>query len=741
MKKSYFSLLFFILIAGNIFSQEKSYEDEELDSIVGLSWELWQQYKYKECIEQSMYLIFESEKTNNYYYSYQGHTLLGYSYEDLQDTIRALKHYNYVLEFAEKMGNDTLVLNSYNNLGNIYSENKNTVQKGIDYYNKIINLAKEKGIVEEILTPTINIAWTYLDNKEYDQAWKYLEEAVNSYSVIKAEDKDNSTTAQLDVLLGRYYIGVGQTPKAKQYFESAIKIVERDSLFLIGVDVYEHYSKLLYSQGDFKKAYDTRAKYDKFKSKIFQKERLEQIQVASAKFDVGEYQRDLEVARKEQLYKDGLIEKSQERMYVMIIASIVLIVIIILVYRINLSRRTLINELSEKNLELIAAKEEAERLTILKTKFFSTISHELRTPLYGVIGLTSILMDDESLKKHEEDLKSLKFSADYLLALINDVLQMNKMESNLLDLEPMPFNLNELMQSIVKSFEFTRLQNKNTIHLELCQEANSNLIGDKVRLSQVLMNLVGNAMKFTERGDIWIKTKLMEATEKTSKIYFEIKDSGTGISKNNQELIFEEFSQLKSDNYNYQGTGLGLPIVKKLLGLFNSNINLKSKEGEGSEFSFTIEFENADMAKTDISTTLQNEDIDLDSILYRGSKRILVVDDNRINQVVTRRILEQQQFVVDICDNGLDAIEKVKQHNYELVLMDVNMPGISGLEATQRIRQYNQQIPIIALTAMEVDEIREEIYKSGLNDIIVKPYDTARFYQVIYKNLPTEILS
>ena len=267
------------------------------------------------------------------------------------------------------------------------------------------------------------------------------------------------------------------------------------------------------------------------------------------------------------------------------------------------------------------------------------------------------------------------------------------------------------------------------------------MVGDKVRLSQILMNLVGNAMKFTERGDIWIKTKLIESSENTSKIYFEIKDNGSGISKNNQELIFEEFSQLQSSNYNYQGTGLGLPIVKKLLLLFNSEINLVSKEGGGSTFSFTIEFKNGELSKEDFIQNLQDHDLSVESIMSSGEKRILVVDDNRINQVVTKRILEQQQFVVDLCDNGVDAIERVRNNHFELVLMDVNMPGISGLEATKRIREFNKDIPIIALTAMEIDEIREEIHKSGLNDIIVKPYDTARFYQVIFKNLPSSILN
>ncbi len=737
MKKNYFFLLFFVLIVGNLFSQEKSYEDKFLDSLYTVSSNFLDSYNYKEAIEHSMDLVKESKLKQNNYYSYRAHTLLGYSYEDLNDTIRALKHYRYVLDYAQKLNDVSFLLSSYNNLGNIYSENKKSVQKGIDYYHKIIDLALEKEMPEELIIPTLNIAWTYIDNQDYENAWIYLSKGLELFS----NSTDSAHLSQLNFLAGRYYMAKNNLVKAKEYFEKSAAVVDEKSLVLIGGDVYYEYSKLLLKEGQFVEAYNALEKSKEYNDKIFQKEKLEQIQIASAKFDVGEYQRDLEIARKEQLYKDGLIEKSQERMYVLIIASIMLIVIVILVYRINLSRRNLINELSEKNNELVAAKEEAERLTMLKTKFFSTISHELRTPLYGVIGLTSILMDDESLSKHEEDLKSLKFSADYLLALINDVLQMNKMESNLLDLEPMPFNLNELMRSIVKSFEFTRLQNKNSIHLELCKDANTNLVGDKVRLSQILMNLVGNAMKFTERGDIWIKTRLIESSEKRSKIYFEIKDNGSGISKHNQELIFEEFSQLQSSNYNYQGTGLGLPIVKKLLVLFNSEINLVSEEGEGSTFSFTIEFDNGEQSKEELVQKLLDQELSLESLMSSGEKRILVVDDNRINQVVTKRILEQQQFVVDICDNGIDAIERVKHHSFELILMDVNMPGISGLEATRKIREFNKHIPVIALTAMEIDEIREEIYESGLNDIIVKPYDTARFYQVIFKNLPSQILS
>jgi len=735
LKKNYFLLLLFAFVTGNMVSQVDSYENKFLDSLDVISTNSLNSYNYKEAIETAMDLVEEANKRNNNYYSFQGHRILGFSYEDLNDTVRALKHYNYVLEYAEQLDDVSYLLSAYNNLGNIYSENPKTIQKGIDYYHKIIDIALDKDLKDEMFIPTINIAWTYLDNEKFDKAWIYLEKGLELFS----DSENASHLSQLDYLAGRYYMAKPDLLLSKEYFEKAVAIVECDSLISLGGIIYEEYAKLLEVEGNYENAYLAIKKSKEYNDKIFQKEKLEQIQIASAKFDVGEYQRDLEIARKEQLNKDELIEKSQERMYVMIFSFIILIIIIVYIYKINLSRKTLIQELSEKNVELVEAKVEAERLTSLKTKFFSTISHELRTPLYGVIGLTSILLEDKSLSKHEEDLKSLKFSADYLLALINDVLQMNKMESNLLDLENVAFNINDLMRSIVKSFEFTRLQNKNTIHLELGENANTNLIGDKVRLSQVLMNLVGNAMKFTERGDIWIKTQLVETSETSSKFYFEIKDNGSGISKQNGKIIFEEFSQLQSSNYNYQGTGLGLPIVKKLLFLFNSEIKLDSKEGLGSTFSFEIDFKNGDLSKSDVSN--EKQELDIESIMASGEKRILVVDDNRINQVVTRKILEQQQFVVELCDNGIDAIELVKNQEFEMVLMDVNMPGISGLEATQRIRKFNKEIPIIALTAMEIDEIREEIFEAGLNDIIVKPYDTARFYQVIFKNLSSEILN
>ena len=732
MKQNYYCTIIVFLFTAIIYSQQISFADPLLKSLSDKATENLTHYEYKEAIEYAMKLVDKAKESDNDYYHYLGHNILGTSYNNLNDTLRAKRHYEDALVSAEKSGNDTLILGAYNNLGNIYSEDKNTTQIGIDYYNLVIKLATKLKNDDLIFNPTVNIAWTYIDNEQYSRAWPYLERSWELFG----EKDDNFIGAQLNNLTGRYYVGINDLKKARPYFEKAIKMVEEDSLLLEGSHVYEEYSKLLYAEGDYRAAYEAVQKFNDYRSQIFRQERLKQIEAANIMFDVSEYQRNLEIARSEQIYKDEVIEKSREKMLIMVISSIGLCLILLALVRIMTSRRKLIKELSEKNEELSIAKDEAERLSILKTKFFSTISHELRTPLYGVIGLTSILMEDKSLTKHEGDLKSLKFSADYLLALINDVLQMNKMESNLVKLENLPLHLKDLLKSIVKSFEFTRLQNQNAFHLKIDPAISDNLLGDSVRLSQVLMNIVGNAMKFTERGNIWLTASITNDSNLDCKISFEVKDDGMGIPQNKQQIIFEEFSQLKSANYNYQGTGLGLPIVKKLLHLFDSEIYLESKEGVGSTFSFEITF------KKDLSFNLPtnngDELLDKDLTLQQANeKKILIVDDNRINQVVTQRILEQKGFQCDICDNGKDAVEKVKTQYYDLVLMDVNMPGISGLEASLLIREFNKHVPIVALTAVEIEEIREEILHAGMNDIIVKPYDTSVFYQVIFRNLIT----
>ncbi|HET8885341.1 MAG TPA: response regulator [Salinimicrobium sp.] len=698
---------------------------DSLEVLYRISENALYKHQYRNSIESAVTLLREATKSGSYYYQFNAYNLLGMSYEDVKDTARAKKYYKLALERAKTAQNDTLMGWAYNNLGNMYSAEEDNYQTGIDYYNRAIEAVEKFEDSIELLTPFINIAWTYLEFCEFDKAYPYLKKSSELFN----NPKDRLTQTQLFNLWGMYHSGKNNEEQAREFFTKSLSIAEKDSLFIEASTAYKQYANFLYKTGDYAEAFKALQKHNKYQDKVFEKEKIKQIEAANAKFEVSEYRRNLELAQKKQLYKDKIIENSRNVVWILIGSAFILLVILVILYRTNKTKKALIEELQQKNQELITAKEEAVRLSNLKTQFFSTVNHELRTPLYGVVGLTSLLLEDKSISKHQEDLKSLKFSADYLLALINDVLQMNKMESNLVKLENMNFNLYDLMSSIVKSFEFTRLQNKNSIHLEIDKNIPKFLRGDSIRISQILMNLTGNAMKFTEDGHIWLIARLVSQEKNKSTVYFEVRDSGSGIPTNKQQEIFEEFSQLRNHNYNYQGTGLGLSIVKRLLQLFDSTIHVASEEGKGSAFSFEITFENGfNISKEKI------EEFNLNDGSLVG-KRILVVDDNRINRAVTKRILEKKGVVCNEAIDGESAINKIKEEAYDLVLMDINMPNINGLEATRTIRGFNKDLPIIALTAVEIEEMSEQIIASGMNDIIVKPYDIPQFFQTIMKML------
>lgn len=728
LRKNYLLIVFGIFICLSVFSQtpDKSYK-KHTDSLARAAGFALDNYDFNRSIGYCLQLIDIASKKSDAYNLNHAYNLLGVTYETLEDTVRAKENYVKALEFARLSENDTLLWYAYNNLGNIYSSNPKTVNKGLDYYRKAIDISSKINENSESLPPVMNIAWTFLENNKYDKAYPYLEKAWDLY--LQQEEKNISDESNLETLFGMYYSGKEKFDLAREHFKKSVAISEKDSLIVEASFAYEEFAKMLYKNKNFDEAYAALEKHHDYREKIFNREKALQRGAVYERFQTEEYKKDLEAARREQLYKDEVLAKTQQISTIMVIFLIVMFFFLVLLFRNNKVRQRLISQLKDKNDELKKAKEEAERLSTLKTRFFSTVSHELRTPLYGVVGLASLLQEENKNKEQVDDLKSLKFSADYLLALINDVLQMNKMESKLIHLENSPFNVRELFQGIVKTFENTRNNKFVKMELEVDPEI-PYLVGDAMRLSQIMMNLVGNAVKFTEKGKIWIKAQNNYCGNGKCHVYFEVGDTGIGIPQNKQEEIFEEFSQLKTQNLNYQGTGLGLPIVKKLLELYGSNVQVKSKEGEGTIFSFEIEFEQGAEIESVKRLTNETEEEEI-----KLSRKILIVDDNRINRVVTQRILEKRDFECLVAQSGEEALEILKREHLDLVLMDVNMPGMNGMETTEKIREFNKEIPIIALTAVEVGEMKDEILRAGMNDIINKPYDIPQFFNTIFRNL------
>ena len=421
------------------------------------------------------------------------------------------------------------------------------------------------------------------------------------------------------------------------------------------------------------------------------------------------------------------------------ILSISLITILSLLtlslYKNNNIRLRTNNMLQIKNDELIVAKEKAELASKTKANFLSTVTHELRTPLYAVTGLTNLLLDEKPKEKQIPHLKSLKFSGDYLLTFINDILQINKIEANKVELDPEDFNLKTKIENVIAALNNSAHNNNTQIHFEYEKDLPENYIGDQLKISQILINLLGNAIKFTQDGDIWVKVKHKTVNKNLYNLQFEIKDNGIGISQEKQNQMFESFSQGSIQiNRKYGGTGLGLSIVKGLIKILNGKISLESQLGKGTSFFFELPLKHV-QPKRKKEIPKESKHIENIKALDLENIKILVVEDNKINQMITKKILTKMGLGCDIVDNGEDAVEMVKNTDYNVVLMDIHMPGISGLEATKRIRDFNKELTIFALTAVTLEDKMHEFDEAGFDDIISKPFKQETFEKKLYTAL------
>ena len=375
--------------------------------------------------------------------------------------------------------------------------------------------------------------------------------------------------------------------------------------------------------------------------------------------------------------------------------------------------------------QLIKAKEEAIEASEAKADFLSSMSHEIRTPMNAVIGMTHLLLQENPREDQVENLNTLKFSGENLLTIINDILDFSKIESGKLHLEYTSFSLKYVMDSIYHSLS-TKAVDKNIKLLKKYDESIPDfVIGDSVRLYQILNNLIGNAIKFTKEGHVIIQSSLRKIEGEEVVVDFSIIDSGIGIPEDKIGLIFENFTQASSSTTRqFGGTGLGLAITKKLLELQGSTIKVSSVFGKGSHFYFTLRFKKSE-EKVDENKVLEKKgnteaEKDLQDV------NILLVEDNRVNQLVAKKFISKWGANMDIAENGVEAIEAVQNKDYDVVLMDLQMPVMGGLEATEKIRELGGEyvhLPIIALTASAVLEIQDEAIQAGMNDFLTKPFD------------------
>ncbi|WP_304517892.1 PAS domain S-box protein [Cecembia rubra] len=394
-----------------------------------------------------------------------------------------------------------------------------------------------------------------------------------------------------------------------------------------------------------------------------------------------------------------------------------------------------ITQLKEAQREMLLAKEKAEQASKVKSQFLSIMSHEIRTPMNAVIGMAHLLIEDNPRPDQLENLKTLQFSAENLLGLINDILDFTKIDSGKVELEKLEFELKNVINRIIHSYTYQAREKALDIQFEYDGEIPPKLIGDPVRLGQVVNNLISNAVKFTQQGFIRIVLKRVDEDSEDIKVQFDFEDTGIGIPEEKMATVFEAFTQASAETTRkYGGTGLGLAIVKRLVNLFGGDILIKQRPGGGTVFSFTIKFQKVKASSEHHFRRVASYNRNL------ASAKILVAEDNLVNQIMINKFLTKWGVgEIVIAENGQMAIQEFDLHDFNLILLDLQMPEMDGFEVASYIRRHpdiqKRSVPIIALTASSLIDVKMQLEEVGMDDFIPKPFNPDNLYSKIIRFL------
>jgi signal transduction histidine kinase/CheY-like chemotaxis protein len=725
--KKYCILVFLMFFGISAFSQKSKNAEREVKKLISETGKYLNSAQNDKSLTTAKKALNLALENNLDSYSARIYNLIGLNFSNSKDYKNADLYYKKGLDYALKIKNDTILSWVYNNLGNLYSYSKKDARKGIEYYLKAVDYSKKVDEIEYMYN-ALNLANTYIELNELKKARYFLTEVE---PILVKFNKEYEASYFYNSLSGGYYDAIKNNKLAEKYYLNAEKVClgnHPNFLKTNEVEIYKTLSDFYKKNNSYKKAYSYIMKSDSLKQKLFDAERNDNIKILSQEIEKEEVKRELVKVEAEKKIQEQKL--ANNKVFIILICIIFFACLMFLYNQLKLNRfKTKTNKLLlQSNEELKIANIKSEEASLLKSQFLSNVSHELRTPLYGVIGMADIIESEHVELKKDKYFKALKFSSNYLLSLINDVLNVYKIEDTKFELIYDNIEIRKEIQVIIESLSVIAKSNKNTLNVEISEALPQFIKTDLTRFSQIVINLISNSLKFTKNGNVLIKLELI-TINKEPKIQIKVEDNGIGIPEEYVDKIFEKFVQVDVNlNEQYKGTGLGLSIVKSLVNLFHGEIFLKSEINKGTVFTVQLPY-----IKANLEVYNQNVNSHIGS--NKVNLKILIVEDNKINQMVTKKLLDKSNHSCKIVENGYEAIKIVEKTAFDLILMDIHMPVLNGFEASKKIRELGILTPIIALTASDKNEIINEMAICGINDVLVKPFEIRDLQIIIEKHV------
>ena len=683
----------------------------------------------------------------------KGINQLGKLYNLNQDFEKALDYHNQALTIAKEYSNQKAIAIAYINIGKVYIDAKNEILAKENFLNAIKIGDKIKNpLIKSIANSSLGdlnkkFNKFNLSTQFYIEALDYSLQTDNSYlqgvayknvglMQKKTNQKEESLASFKNALkkfeiiddkkeLAEINFFLGQHFQSKKDFGNAI-IYMKNSLGFAELAGHQKYIKKGYGNlaevyeknNDFKNAYD----YLKYYSAIKDTKFISELEAQIAQIEIEKKNKEIALINQNSHFE-------RIRTYILLSVAILILIFSLVLYY-NLRQKNKINK------ELKLATKEANKSKQEKEEFFAFTSHEIRTPLNAVVGMTQLLGKTTLDEVQEKYLKTIKTSAKNILFLVNDVLDLAKLEKGAIKLESVDTSLTEIVNDIEDSLSFKISDKPVQLKTNIDSKTPDFIKGDPLRINQILLNLTDNAIKFTQEGEVNVNLSIISDSKESIIVKFEVKDTGIGITQEKLGKIFESYEQASIDTTrNYGGTGLGLAITKQLIELMDSKIEIESELNVGTSFSFTITFEK--------SNTLKNEKKPLskNKLEHLSNVTILAVDDTDLNRSIFYDLIYSKENKVNVilAEDGQKAVEACQKEKFDVIMMDLQMPILNGFEATKKIRadktNINQDTPIIAMTAHVLEGVSERCEAAGMNDYISKPINLSLLFKKINQHV------